>query len=40
MSEEDDDEEAEDDVVADSDQTEDTVPKIQHVQGTQVDLYL
>ena len=40
MSEEDDDEDAEDDAVVDSDQTEDTVPKIQHVQGSQVDLYL
>ena len=40
MSEEDDDEDAEDDAAVDSEQTEDTVPKIQHVQGSQVDLYL
>ena len=40
MSDEDDDEEAEDDAVADSDQTDDTVPKFQHIKGKQVDLYL
>ena len=40
MSEEDDDDEAEGDVAADSDQAEDTVPEFQHIKGKQVDLYL